>query len=328
MRYVKIKVKTCLIPVFSLLWLKNLKMLEKMSQLPIVSQNIFFPKRTNTYSLQKKTFINLVVALMLLLCWVFIAFCDNSNCIILWAELRFTSVFSCLSEPDKLVEYKEPWHLYIALLLVPTIVLLVLLTAMLICRDWVGSHLAQTNRLDSDDPGCQRRKSVSSSRPKSFMTRDFSFSRLKLKEQHALNEMSSERCCVIIQGRDLDVVHLNGLKRLTFKSGCLSSPHILGNPISPQNPKSQSAPVTCFMLLISQTSIKVPRSSPANTAYIHLFSFNTSWGNANHSMLSFYQHNEEMYLVGCENTDSSKTFADNVCHLFSGKIGNPNTISS
>ncbi|XP_030249864.1 uncharacterized protein LOC115567416 isoform X2 [Sparus aurata] len=38
-------------------------------------------------------------------------------------------------EPDKLVEYKEPWHLYTALLLVPTIFLLVLLTAMLICRD-------------------------------------------------------------------------------------------------------------------------------------------------------------------------------------------------
>ncbi|XP_030249865.1 uncharacterized protein LOC115567416 isoform X3 [Sparus aurata] len=42
---------------------------------------------------------------------------------------------SATDQPDKLVEYKEPWHLYTALLLVPTIFLLVLLTAMLICRD-------------------------------------------------------------------------------------------------------------------------------------------------------------------------------------------------
>ncbi|XP_036930421.1 uncharacterized protein LOC119006140 isoform X1 [Acanthopagrus latus] len=42
---------------------------------------------------------------------------------------------SATVQPDKPVEYKEPWHLYIALLLVPTIVLLVLLTALLIRRD-------------------------------------------------------------------------------------------------------------------------------------------------------------------------------------------------
>ncbi|XP_042280719.1 uncharacterized protein LOC121906110 [Thunnus maccoyii] len=74
-------------------------------------------------------------------------------------DLIMKSIFHWHSpEPD--VVFPEPWFLYMAMLLVPIIILLCLVIAMLKDRCCVVQHLAGTERRSKGESGCQQRKEM------------------------------------------------------------------------------------------------------------------------------------------------------------------------